>query len=162
MLYIILIVIIIFAFYFIKDKLSYSSVSSKTQEDENYSDSYQSVGLFTSNEKSEFEKLLSWANDNGLYAFPKVRIFNIIEPRNDKLNYIKLLWKIHSKHIDFVICDKALQIKFLIALDDNSCKKENYIKRDEFLQEALSGAGYTVIHTDSINESFLASLDVAQ
>lgn len=159
MLYIIFIIIIICSFYFVKDKTSYSNVSSKG--DENYSDSYQSIGLLTSNEKNEFEKLLSWANGNDLYVFPKVGTFNIIEPRPDKLNYIKLLWKMHSKHIDFVICDKDLKVKFLIVLDDNSHKQQRRVERDEFLGQALGGAGYKVIHTDGINETFLASLDVA-
>jgi len=158
MLYVILIIVVVFAIYFIKDKTSYSSASFKAQED--YSGSYQSVCLFTPNEKSEFNKLLFWGVNKGLYVFPKVRIFNIIEPRSDKLNYLKLLWKIHSKHIDFVVCDKDLQIKFLIELDDNSRKKGSYVKRDEFMEQTLSGAGYKVIHTDSISEEFLASLDV--
>lgn len=157
MLYIILIIIIIFAYYYIKSKTSYSSVSSNA--DENFLDSYESKYLFTANEKCAFEKLLFWGVNNHLYVFPKVRLFDIIEPRKEKLNYIKLLWKIHSKQIDFVICDKDLKIRFLIELDDNSYKKESYIKRDEFMEQALGGAGYTVIHTDSISEAFLAALE---
>lgn len=161
MLYVILVIMLVFAFYYIKDKASYGNSSSKDDRNENYLDSYQSKCLFTPNEKSEFEKLLSWATEADLYVFPKVSIFNIIEPRSDKLNYLKLLWKIHSKHIDFVICDKDFNIKFLIELDNSSRKKESVVKRDEFLEQALGGAGYTVLHTDCINESFLALLDVS-
>lgn len=162
MLYVVLIIGIVFAIYFIKDKTSYSSVSSKEDGKENYLDSFISKYFFTPNEEIEFEKLLAWANDKGFYVFPKVRVFNIIEPRKDSLKYMKLLWKIHLKHIDFVICDKDLKIKFLIELDDDSRKKENYIVRDEFMEQALTGAGYKVIHTNCISEAFLASLDVVQ
>lgn len=161
---IIVIVVIVFAVFFIKQKVydgNLSSQSSETNDNENYLGAYQSKYLFSLNEKSAFKKLSSWANDKDFYVFPKVRVLDIIEPRKNSANYKKLFWKIQAKHIDFVICDKDLKIKFLIELDDNSHKQQKRVERDEFLQQALSGAGYNVIHTYSINESFLASLNVA-
>ena len=72
-----IILFLIFVVYIIKQKASYGSSSSphSTQssgdvEIENYSNSYQSKYLFSLNEKNEFRKLYSWANNNNLIVFP--------------------------------------------------------------------------------------------
>ena len=123
-----------------------------------YSKSYQRKYLFSRNEKSEFRKLAEWAQNNNYYVFPKVRLLDIIEPRttNDKT----LLWKIQAKHIDFLVCDKQLNVLFIIELDDGSHDRKDRAGRDEFVRQALRGAGYTLLQTRGISDAFLAGLKV--
>lgn len=54
--------------------------------------------------------------------------------------------KIKSKHIDFAISDN-MRIVALIELDDYSHQRSDRQKRDEFVNNALSTAGYNVIRT---------------
>ena len=57
-----------------------------------------------------------------------------------------LFGKIKSKHIDFAISDN-MRIVALIELDDYSHQRSDRQKRDEFVNNALSTAGYNVIRT---------------
>ena len=124
-----------------------------------YSNSYKDKYLFSRNEKSELRKLLDWAQANNLYVFAKVRLLDIIEPRSKEDK--SLLWKIQAKHIDFVVCDSDFRIKYLIELDDNSHNRLDRIERDEFVKQALNGAGYSLLQTKGISEEFLNRLSKA-
>lgn len=129
-----------------------------TASGSDYSDSYERKYLFSRNEKFEFYKLLKWSRENNYYLFPKVRLLDIIEPRSGQDHYKSLLWKIQAKHIDFVICDKNLRVKFLIELDDTSHDRKDRSERDEFVRQALRGAGYELLHTRGISDAFLDEL----
>lgn len=127
-------------------------------EDKNdFSHEYQRKYIFSRNEKSEYRKLVSWAQEHGYDVFPKMRLADIIEPRS-KENYRSLLGKIIQKHVDFVVCDQECRVKFIIELDDNSHYQQARKARDEFVDQACRGAGYFVIHTKGISEEFLNSL----
>ena len=124
-----------------------------------YSDKYKRKYLFSRNEKYEFRKLYEWAQTNDYFVFPKVRLLDIIEPRSGR-DY-SLLNKIHAKHVDFVICDKDLKIKFIIELDDSSHDRKDRSDRDEFVRQALKGAGYTLLQTRGISNEFLKGLMIS-
>lgn len=87
-------------------------------------------------------------------SFDKIRLLDIIEPRSGS-NYMSLLGKIQSKHVDFVICDQDLRIKAILELDDNSHNTKDRQDRDLFVDEILTSVGYKVIRTRSVTENAL-------
>ena len=75
---------------------------------------YEPQYLMTTNEKIQFKKIQIWANKHNLLIFTKVRLLDLIAPRKDQQNYKGALWKIQSKHVDFVICDQDIRVKCII------------------------------------------------
>lgn len=119
-----------------------------------YSKAYQAKYLLTKNEYYSYKKLKQYADAAGLLICPKVRLLDIIEPRNGEY-YRALLGKIKSKHVDFLICDQDLRIKGVVELDDSSHDRNDRQERDKFVDQALQGAGYVVIHARGITEHTL-------
>lgn len=78
----------------------------------------------------------------------KIRLADLIEINDDikGKEWWALFGKIKSKHIDFAISDN-MRIVALIELDDYSHQRSDRQKRDEFVNNALSTAGYNVIRT---------------
>ena len=135
-------------------------VGESPQED--YSKSYQAKYLLTKNEWYEHKKLQKLAAERGLVICPKVRLLDIIEPRKGEKNYKSLFYKVQAKHVDFLICDKAMHIKAVLELDDNSHKQKDRQARDAFVDQILTGVGYKVIRTHSITETTLDEIGTLQ
>lgn len=124
------------------------------QQGTDWAKSYQKTHLLTKNEYYEYKKLKQFADQNNLIICPKVRLLDIIIPREGP-NKLAALGKINSKHVDFLICDENLYIKGIVELDDNSHKKADRIERDKFVDSVLTSVGYKVIHTYSVTEDTL-------
>ena len=92
--------------------------------------------------------------------FAKVRLADVIRPAPNpsRSGYQSALNRITSKHVDFVLCDRAtLKILAAIELDDKSHSGFERGFRDTFLAEALSSAGIPLVrfsarHSYSTNE----------
>lgn len=123
-----------------------------------YSNAYQAQPLFTRNEWQNYKILKEVTETKSYIICPKVRLLDIVRPRNDKYKYKTLLYKIQSKHVDFVICDQNMTIKAIIELDDNSHDTEKGIERDIFIDTVLQSVGYKVIHTRYITRDILEQL----
>lgn len=123
-----------------------------------YSNAYKAKYLLTKNEWHEYKKLKELAEKRGLQICPKVRLLDIVEPR-EKENYRSLIAKIQSKHVDFVITDENLRIKAILELDDKSHERADRKERDKFVNEVLTGSGYKVIRTCGITETTLNEID---
>lgn len=124
-------------------------------DDLDFMNSYQRRQLFTKNEWKNYKKLKDIAEVKGYVICPKVRLFDLIEPRADKKKKLTYRYKIQSKHVDFVICDKDMNIKAILELDDSSHKDPERMKRDDFVNTILLSVGYTVIHTKYIDYDIL-------
>lgn len=124
-------------------------------EEMDFRNSYQRRELFTRNEWQNYKKLREIAEVRGFVICPKVRLFDLIEPRHDKKKKLTYRYKIQAKHVDFVICDRDMNIKAILELDDSSHYDPERIKRDEFVNTILLSTGYTVIHTKYIDASIL-------
>lgn len=122
---------------------------------DDYSKAYQKRFLLTKNEWYEFKKLQQYADIANLLICPKVRLLDIIEPRKGEGNYMSLLGKVQSKHVDFLVCDKNLYVLGVIELDDNSHDQDSRKSRDQFVDQILTSVGYKVIHTRGVTESTL-------
>ena len=129
-----------------------------TKPNVDYSKSYQAKYLLTRNEWHEYKKLKQFAEAKNLQVCPKVRLLDIIEPRRGEANYKSLLFKVQSKHVDFLICDQDLHIKAVVELDDNSHDSKNRQDRDTLVDTILSSVGYKVIHTKGITEDTLKDI----
>ena len=120
-----------------------------------FSTAYQAKYLLTKNEWSQYKQLKKIADIKGYVICPKVRLFDIIEPKKGHEKYKTLMYKIQSKHVDFVICDKDLRIKAVIELDDSSHEKADRKERDAFVDLILRSVGYRVMHTRYVTEDLL-------
>lgn len=132
--------------------------TQKKEQINQYSQYYQRKLLFTKNEYYEFMKLVAFAKENQLEVLAKVRLLDLIEPRSEYRRDKKFLFKIQSKHVDFVITDKKYKIVAIIELDDNSHNRPDRAQRDIFVNEVLRGVGYNVIHTHSITNEVLQGI----
>lgn len=124
----------------------------------NFRESYQAKRIFTNNEWQNYKALKSIADIRNYIICPKVRLWDIIEPRHGTENWTILKNKIQSKHVDFVICDQYMNIIAIIELDDNSHYQAKRLERDEFIDLILRSVGYKVIHTKYITPDILDSV----
>lgn len=116
---------------------------------------YQARSIFSRNEWQSYKKLRDIAEVKGYIICPKVRLLDIIEPKRGEEKYKTRLYKIQSKHVDFVICDQYMTVKAIIELDDNSHDRSDRHERDEFVDKVLQNSGYKVIHTRYIENDIL-------
>ena len=124
------------------------------QQQQDWTKAYQKTHLLTKNEYYEYKKLKKYADQHNLIICPKVRLLDLIVPRESK-NNLAALGKINSKHVDFVICDDKLYVKGIVEIDDNSHKQQDRIERDIFVDSVLTSVGYKVVHTYSVTEETL-------
>lgn len=121
---------------------------------QDWTKTYQKTHLLTKNEYHEYKKLKYYADKNNLLICPKVRLLDLVIPRESK-NNLAALGKINSKHVDFVICDDKLYVKGIVEIDDNSHKQQDRKERDQFVDSVLTSVGYKVVHTYSVTEETL-------
>ena len=82
--------------------------------------------------------------DSNIVIFPKVRLLDIVDvlPHSDKT----YLWKIQSKHIDFVLCNENdSKILLCLELNDSSHKNQSRIERDVFVSNVLNTVNIPII-----------------
>lgn len=138
-----------------KPTLKPEDKSAQNTEDLDFKNAYQRKSLFTRNEWQNYKKLRDVAEVRGFVICPKVRLFDLVEPRFNKKKKLTYRYKIQAKHVDFVICDRDMNIRAVLELDDSSHYDPERIKRDEFVDTILLSTGYTVIHTKYIDYSIL-------
>lgn len=155
MIWVTLILLLVIVYLIIDRKKGSAGKGNAEKGSIDYSQAYQAKYLLTKNEWYEYKKLQQYAENKGWIVCPKVRVLDLIEPRKGQKNYLALINKVQSKHVDFVLCDKDLHIKAIIELDDNSHDKADRQARDEFLNTILQSVGYKVIHTRGITEETL-------
>lgn len=121
----------------------------------NYREAYQARYLLTKRELQEYFKLKQYADARGWLICPKVRLFDLIEPKRGAAKKQALINKIQSKHVDFVLVDQSMKLIGVLELDDSTHDRADRKERDGFVRDALEGAGITMIQTRSITEETL-------
>lgn len=121
----------------------------------NYREEYQTRQLLTKRELQEYLKLKRYADARGWLICPKVRIFDLIEPKKGAAKRQTLINKIQSKHVDFVLVDQSMNVIGVLELDDKTHDRADRKDRDSFVRDALEGAGITMIQTRSITPETL-------
>ena len=133
-----------------RTELTGESQEENQNADIDFAAAYQAKYLLSKNELAQYKKLKKIADVRGFVICPKVRLFDIIEPKRDHVKYKTLMYKIQAKHVDFVVCDNDMQIKVIIELDDNTHYQKKRMERDSFVDSILQSVGYRVIHTKYI------------
>lgn len=123
-----------------------------------YSHSYQPKFLLSENEKSAYRKIKPITDELGLSLFTKVRLFDLVEPIQGASNYKGAMWKIQAKHVDFVICNRYLDPKLIIELDDSSHQRPDRHARDDFVDTVVRNCGYPILHANYINQAQLREI----
>lgn len=118
---------------------------------------YEPIPLLTWNEKQNYLTLREAADNKNLLICPKIRLADLIKPHNGK-EYMSNFGRIKAKHVDFVICDREMNVKLIIELDDNSHYQKKRVERDQFVDEILKATGYTIIHTRAITPEILDNI----
>lgn len=103
--------------------------------------SYYAVNILTKNEYSFYMKLRSRINKD-LLVFPKVRMEDIVNVNKnfDNSNKTRHRNYIKSRHLDFVIADKNLQILCAVELDDSSHFSKEAKVTDKLKNDILKDA----------------------
>lgn len=147
--------IITLIYYLIPKKSKTISIQKVEEQNKTIEYKYEPQHLMTTNEKIQFRKIQIWANKHNLLIFTKVRLLDLITPRRDQQNYKGALWKIQSKHVDFVICDQEIRVKCIIEINDRSHNQQDRIERDKFVLEVLQACGYKMLMTYNITDEQL-------
>lgn len=111
-------------------------------------DAYRKAdALFTPAERS-FHGVLSQAVGDKVHIFGKVRVADVILPRNglSRSEWQKAFNKVAVKHFDCLLCTRDEQsVLCAIELDDRSHRSAKRQERDAFLKQACSTAGVPLI-----------------
>lgn len=116
---------------------------------------YRKKFLLTKNEYWFYKNLKKIADKYGYAILAKIRFADLVEVNGEavKSEYMKYFGKIKAKHIDFILCKKEnLYPELLIELNDNSHKKEDRIKRDEFVKKIADKVGYKMIFVNGTGD----------
>ena len=122
---------------------------------------YRMKYLLTQNEFNFYNRLKGITTPLNLQILTKIRLADLIEVDTNQINkkdYMKYFGKIKSKHIDFAICNE-MNIVALLELDDSSHNRADRQERDNFVNNALLKAGYTVIRTNGNMDIVIQALN---
>jgi hypothetical protein len=122
---------------------------------------YRQKKILTDREYSFYKKLRKIAFEYNVQIFTKVRLADLIEPKDDieKSKWWTCFNKIKSKHIDFVLADYDTNIILLIELDDSTHQRSDRMERDKFVNAVLENTGYTLLHTYGKTDEIISILN---
>lgn len=100
---------------------------------------YQARPLLTKREHQFYLLLRQEADRYGLLICPKVGLKDLMAV-SCKSSYMKYFRLIAQKHVDFVICDRSLNVLFALELDDSSHDTKDARRRDHFKDRAFRAA----------------------
>ena len=113
----------------------------------NYIDGYKKTPLLSKHEAAAYLRIKEVANQKGYTVFTKVRLLDLVEPKERYKKDQSYLHKIWAKHVDFVICDEKMVAKWIIELQDSSHTRADRIERDNLVKAILSNCNYRILMT---------------
>lgn len=135
-----------------KQRIPQNKETIKEEKDIPIAGNYQKRWILSNNEKEAYRKLKVLCDKTGLLLMTKVRLLDLVEPIPGIKRYKTYLYKVQSKHVDFVICDEQMIVRCIIELDDSTHLQPERIARDKFVDEVLHSVGYPIIHTWAITD----------
>lgn len=100
---------------------------------------YRARPILTKREYGFYLLLRRETDRRNLLICPKVGLKDLMEVSSRK-NYMKYFAGISQKHVDFVICDRNLEVLFALELDDRSHDTPEAGKKDQFKDRAFRAA----------------------
>lgn len=124
-------------------------IIKRIRRKKDYTKMYRSKEILTDREYEFYRRLEPLADEYGLRIFTKVRLADLVEPkdRSDMSLWWECFNKIKAKHIDFALADCDTNIILLIELDDTTHSRADRQERDAFVDAVLRNTGYTLIRT---------------
>lgn len=119
---------------------------------------YRKKYLLTKNEYSFYQKIKPIIQEKNLRVLCKIRLADLIEPEPNKnqKEWYAAFNRIKSKHIDFAIATENMKVIVLVELQDNTHQKSDRKERDEFVNTAVTRAGYILLsvynNTDGLKQ----------
>jgi len=99
---------------------------------------YQRVESLLTQGEMAFYQTLREALPPGMVVQCKVRMVDLITPKQDDLTAFR---RVSQKHIDFVLCDsQTLEPLAAVELDDRSHQRPDRVQRDIFVNAAFRDA----------------------
>ncbi len=118
---------------------------------------YRSRPILTRREYGFYLLLKREADRRNLLICPKVGLKDLMEV-SCRRNYMKYFSGIAQKHVDFVICDRNLEVLFALELDDRSHDTREAEKRDQFKDRAFRAAKIPLKRVRNYNEETVREL----
>lgn len=143
-----IILLIIYLIYKYERKKKNQNIQIKEKYEIKPNFPYYKKELLTNNEKKFYRIIKQLAKKYDIETLIKVRMADLIECKKgmNKKDWGKYFGKIKAKHVDFVLI-KNEDVILIIELDDYTHKWQNRMNRDKFVDEALKGCNYKIIHT---------------
>ena len=106
-----------------------------------------------------FYGVLARAAGRGVTVFTKVRLGDLLDVPNGTPGWHQHHRRITHKHVDFVLCSGPRLTPFLVVeLDDRTHARPDRAARDDFVDAALSQAGWPIEHVTAAAEYDVAEL----
>lgn len=103
--------------------------------------------LLTPAERAFYAVLIQSIRDTPLVILAKVRLADLLVIPRGTDNHQRHRARVQSKHVDFVIAERAnLRPLLVIELDDASHRRRDRAARDAFVDAALDTAGLAIWH----------------
>lgn len=110
--------------------------------------------IMSPKERSFYRSVKPIADELALTVFCKVRLADLVNVPKDTNKWHTWFNYIKSKHIDFVLVDKDMNIKVLIEVDDKTHNRDDRKQRDEFVDKIFKQLGIEVLHIYSWGNSY--------
>lgn len=129
---------------------------------------YQKRNLLSQKGKFAYQMLKEMADELGYTVFIKVRLTDLLEAVKEHKYYSLNLSRISGKYVDFVVCDKNLDVRYVVELNPEQglwkpdVGEEAPVGDDATIDAILRSAGYKVIHADTITEAIQKELSEKQ
>ena len=122
---------------------------------------YRRIPLLTRNEYNNYLLLRNYAAAHDLIILAKIRLADLIEPKPEPNRTIwqKRFNMISSKHVDFALCDRDMNVLIIIELDDSSHRRPDRQARDRFVDAVLKNSGYKILHISAFEYATLNELN---
>lgn len=120
--------------------LTLISAAKKKKKEVSVYGKYQKHTILTKTERTFFDVLYSKCKEKEILIFPKVRLEDFIKVVATE-NYNGYRNRIKSRHIDFLLCDRNLNIIAAIELDDPSHNTEQAMIVDKFKNNLYNTVG---------------------
>ncbi len=119
-------------------------------------DVYEPRPLFSEHERRAYFQLRRIAARLNLELFAKVRLLDIVEPR-DPRDY-SLINRVIRKHCDFVLLLPSGETLAVVELDDSSHNGRDAAYRDMVKDRALADAGIPVLRCTQVTQDLETQL----
>lgn len=112
----------------------------------NNADYFEKKNLLTKAEYYFWKKLKLKCDEHEVLICPKVRMEDLVNVKcEDQKTKQRYRGYIKSRHIDYILCDKDLNIIAGIELDDNSHTNKNVKKVDDLKNDVFAAIGVPLI-----------------